>query len=428
VGGECLEAVMPWGGNAFGQYYIVPVIDWWAWNPQGHDWDALRGRIFSIVFGEGQVGAALQFDDRLQQLFALFRYPYKRSDDLPFCPPRLRAAAERQRAEALIAELTSLLDGIALKAPGQTLLSESTLKSDYLDRMQKELQTHRVAAGLTYPDDWWPEQQRNILDALYAGKPAEVNRLASSLRGRVLREVEQVGNALPSYPHIKDYVSWWKERASLDAQGWQALVDSRQEALAKRLKDYFWFTVNPGPMLDGLASPPLEWGIGRWQVANRLLATVLPGTNEWFWGDWMAGLFERGSVRTAVFAADRKAPGDVGEYGELHLSVPISGHRDRLALLVYVSAANKDLFSATPVKYRWAGYRFVELKWQDKVLWEADLGYLPERGQWFMVRLPRVPDELKELKLRLRAEDRKLSLNNYTLCFVGPIRLMELPE
>ena len=134
--------------------------------------------------------------------------------------------------------------------------------------------------------------------------------------------------------------------------------------------------VNPGPLLEGLAAPPLEWGIGRWQVSNRLLATVLPGTNEWFWGDWLAGRYERGNTRAAVFAAGPKTAGVVGEYGELQVDVPVSGHRDRLGLLIYASAANKDLFSATPVKYRWAGYRFLELAWQDKVLWEADLGHL----------------------------------------------------
>jgi hypothetical protein len=45
-----------------------------------------------------------------------------------------------------------------------------------------------------------------------------------------------------------------------------------------------------------------------------------------------------------------------------------------------------------------------------------------------MVRLPRIPDEVKDLSLRLRVEDRKLSLNNYNITYVGPIRLMELPE
>ena len=100
----------------------------------------------------------------------------------------------------------------------------------------------------------------------------------------------------------------------------------------------------------------------------------------------------------------------------------------RCAESLYASAANKDLFSATPVKYRWAGYRFLELAWQDKVLWETDIGHLPERGEWFLVRLPRVPDDVKDLTLRLRIEDRELSQNNYTICYVGGIRLMELPK
>jgi len=294
--------------------------------------------------------------------------------------------------------------------------------------MRQEVQTHQAAAGLTYPEDWWPEQQYKILDALYAGDTASVGQLASSLRPRVVEQVEQIGRTLPTAPHIKSYMAWWRKRASLDASGWKALVEARRKALGDRIREYGRNVVNPGPMLEGLSSPPLEWGIGRWQVSNRLLATVLPSTNEWFWGDWMAGLYERGNTRAAVFAADKKVAGTPGEYGELHLTVPVSGRRDRLGLLVFASAANKDLFSATLTKYRWAGYRFLQLAWQDKVLWEADVGCLPERGDWFLVRLPRVPDDVKELALRLRAEDRKLAQGNYTLSFVGPIRLLELPE
>ncbi len=53
---------------------------------------------------------------------------------------------------------------------------------------------------------------------------------------------------------------------------------------------------------------------------------------------------------------------------------------------------------------------------------------IPGKGDWAMVRLPRVPDDVKELKLRTRVEDRKTSMNNYTVTYFGPIRLMELPE
>jgi hypothetical protein len=428
AGGDCLDAVMPWGGNEFGQEYVVPVVGWWGWNPQGHDWNGLRQRIGAIVFGEREAETAMKFDDQLQKLFALFRYSYKADEDLPFCPPRLRNPAEREVAKALAADLAAALDRLAANGPKGTLLSEAELNSKYLQPMRKELETHRAAAVLTYPEDWWPDHQRKILEAVYAGDTAAADQLAAAGRGRVLNEVDQIHKALQSYPRAAAYVAWWRKQAALDANGWQTFVATRRKALEERVLDYSRQIANAGTMMAGLRSPPLEWGIGRWQVNNRLLATVLPSPNEQFWGSWLAGLHEEHGLKAAVFAADRKTPGDPGEYAELKASVPVSGRRDRLGLLVFASSANKDLFSNTMIKYRWAGYRFIQLIWQDQVLWEADLGHVPESGEWFLVRLPRIPESVKDLSLRLRVEDRKLSMNNYTISYVGPLRLLELPE
>lgn len=429
AGGDCLEAVMPWGGNALGQHYVVPVINWWGWNPQAHDWRALRARIYSIVFGESQVDAAMQFDDRLRELFGLFRYAYKSTDETPFCPPRSKNPADRPAAHALLRDMAAALDQLTKNAPNETLLSNDELQTAYLDRMRRELETHRAAADLAYPDDWWPEYQRQILDALYAGDEARVNQLAAAVRQRVLDEVDRITRALTGYPNLESYAAWWRQRASLDANGWKQLLKARQQTLRERVANYSHTILSDATMMDWLRNPPLEWGIGRWQVANRLLATVLPASQEQFWGGWIAGIHRVKDLEAAVFTADRVLrPGEPGEYVELPATVPVSGKRDRLALLIFVSAANKDLFSNTLVQYRWAGYRFMELRWGERVLWEADLGQIPERGRWFMVRLPRIPDDVRELKLSIRAEDRKLSMNNYTIAYFGPIRLMELPE
>ncbi|MDW8308994.1 MAG: hypothetical protein RMK20_06440 [Verrucomicrobiales bacterium] len=429
AGGECLEAVMPWGGNALGQHYVVPVINWWGWNPRGHDWRALRARIYSIVFGESQVDAAMRFDDRLRELFGLFRYAYKSTEHTPFCPPRLKNATDRPAAHALLREMTAALETLAQSAPNETLLPREELQSAYLERMRRELDTHRAAADLAYPEEWWPDYQRKILDALHAGNEARVNELAAAARPRVLKEIEQITRALAGYPHLASYAAWWRKRASLDAGGWKQVLEARQQTLRERVTNYSHTILSDATMTDWLRNPPIEWGIGRWQVANRLLATVLPAAQEQFWGDWIAGRHRTKNVEAAVFTADRVLrPGEPGEYVELPATVPVSGKRDRLGLLIFVSAANKDLFSNTLVHYRWAGYRFLQLRWDERVLWEADLGQIPERGQWFMVRLPRIPDDVPELHLRIRAEDRKLSMNNYTIAYFGPIRLMELPE
>lgn len=428
AGGEHLEAVMPWGGNALGQHHVVPVINWWGWNPAGHDWTALRRRIQGIAFGPDRADAAMQFDDKLQQLFRLFTYSYKNTEDSPYCPPRLSDPASRPTVNAVCKEMAGLLDAITSKAPAQSLLLENDLKSNYLQPMRRELDTHRAAANLSFPEDWWPAHQRKMLDALYAGDTAAVDRLAAEKREQVRREVKLIQEALPNFPHQNSYVDWWQKRAALDADGWQALTESRKQRLNERLQLYTRQIMNDAPMTDGLRAPPLEWGIGRWQVANRLLATVLPSPHEQFWGSWVAGLYQRRGLEAVVFAADHKTPGSPGEYAELPAVVPVSGERHRLAVLLFVSSTNKDLFSNTMIPFRWAGYRFIQLLWEDKVLWEADLGRIPNKGDWFMIRLPRVPDDVKELKLRLRVEDRKNSMNNYTISYVSPIRLMELPE
>ena len=45
-----------------------------------------------------------------------------------------------------------------------------------------------------------------------------------------------------------------------------------------------------------------------------------------------------------------------------------------------------------------------------------------------MIRLPRIPDDVKELKLRLRAMDYRETANNYTLVYVSPMWLLEMAE
>ncbi len=429
AGGDCLEAVIPWGGNGLGQHYVVPVISWWGWNPQGHDWKALRARVYSIVFGPGQVDVAMRFDDRLRELFGLFRYAYKATEEMPFCPPRLNDAADRSRAHALLGEMAGALEQLTQRAPAETLLPAEELRGMYLERMRRELDTHRAAVDLTYPDQWWPEYQRRILDALHRGEEARANELAAAGRKRVFEELSRIEQALVGYPNLESYLAWWRQRASLDAAGWKQWLERRQRALRERVANYSRTILSDATMTDWLREPPVEWGIGRWQVANRLLTTVLPRPQEQFWGDWIAGIHRRNGLQAAVFTASRVLrPGEPGEYVELPASVPVTGKRDRLALLIFVGAANKDLFSNTLVRYRWAGYRFIEIRWGERRLWEADMGQIPERGQWFLVRLPPLPETVRELELRVRAEDRKRSMNNYTIAYFGPIRLLEMPD
>ena len=59
-------------------------------------------------------------------------------------------------------------------------------------------------------------------------------------------------------------------------------------------------------------------------------------------------------------------------------------------------------------------------------MWRADLGIPRLLGEWFVVPLPPLADDVKTLSLRLRVEDYWSAKNNQEIVYVGPIRLLEL--
>jgi len=139
--GRCTAAVMPWGGNTWGTHYLIPVIGWWSWNPAGHDWNAVRTRIYGTVFGPQQADEAMAFDDTLIEAKKLFRYSIEGGKMYPLFPPRLSRLEDRDRALKLFARLEQLHKKLAAQAPTQTLLPEGLLDKMYLEPMAAEIRT-----------------------------------------------------------------------------------------------------------------------------------------------------------------------------------------------------------------------------------------------------------------------------------------------
>ncbi|UCD29997.1 MAG: hypothetical protein JSV03_05850 [Planctomycetota bacterium] len=428
--GRYADAIMPWGGNAWGQYYVIPVIGWWGWNPKGHKWETTRQRIYDIVFGPGQVVKAMTFDDTLIRTKSLLRYSSPGDKWQPCCPVRLANLKDRQRVSDLIEKMKALLADLETRAPAETMLEVEQLETSYLQRMKAELQTFEIAAQMPYPEYWWEPQQRKVLKAIYDGDLIRADRLITGVRDKLLNDMARISDAGKHLRRIDDYVSWWNRRAILDAREWQAMLADRRKELTRRVWEYGYYVASPEDMLAPLKDPPLDWGSGRWQAGNRILATVLPTKREYAWGNWIGGLYRYRDLEAAVFAARRKSQAMVGEFSELELNLPVSssGKRDKLALLFFVNSANKDKIGAEYTTARWAGYRFLELLWEDQLLWEADLGLSWDKGEWFMVNLPEIPEDIETLTLRLRVIDRKMLTVNHTIVFVGPIRLIERQE
>jgi len=201
----------------------------------------------------------------------------------------------------------------------------------------------------------------------------------------------------------------------------------RRRELDDRVWEYGYYFAKTSTMLADVGNPPMDWGTGRWEWSNTLQTTVLPTEREQFWGMWIGGTSEYYGVPFAAFATSRQGDPSAGEFAELEVRIPVSGQRDALAVMFFASSVSDDLIGGDNVPYRWGGHRFMELRWGDKLLWEMDLGPRRIDGEWFVVPLPEVPADLKELSLRLRVVDRKLAVANQTIAFVSPIRLVQMP-
>ncbi len=424
--GKYVHAVMPWDGWQAQQHYLVPTIGWWSWRPEQHDFQVVRRRIYDVVFGPGQVQAALEFDDALDAIQDRFQYWSTHTDYAPQCPPRLKSLADRDSTLQELRVLNARLGEIRKEAMEVSLVDRDLLRREYLDAMQREIETGIGAATAPYPEYWWPAHQDAILRAVYENDTHQAESLIVGARERLLKEVTEVQGLLEGHGSTARYAEWWRTRAAATPADWRAMLDKRQSDLRERIAVYSKTVAPVSQMLSGLDDPPVQIGTGVWTRHNHVLATVTPEPKETFWGDWIGGIYEHEGTKVAAFALEKHLPVNAGVHSELPVTIPVSGRRDRLALVIYLADANKESFGLGRAKWRWAGYRSIKLLWGDREVWKADLGIPRVTGEWFVAPLPPVPADVDKLQLRLRVEDYYSAKNNLEIVYVGPIRLLEL--
>lgn len=426
VMGRYVHAIMPWDGWMQRQHYLISVLGWWSWRPEKHDFQAVRRRIYDMVFGPGQVETAIAFDDTLDRLRGRFQFWSTHTDFAPQCPARLKTLEDRDRNLADLRALQDMLASLQQKAKLTSLLDQKLLDQDYLEPMAREIKTGLAVTKAPYPEYWYPEHQSKVLRAIYGGDIAKAEHLNSSVRERIINDVAQVEEMLDNPSMTGKYADWWRARANATFTDWKELIAKRQSALMERVAIYDKTRTRFNAMLGDLDDPPVQVGTGPWERHNHLLAMVLPEPHETFWGDWIGGIVERSGLKVACFALEKHLRVNANTFTELPVNIPISGQRDRLALLIYLADTNKEKFGLGYAKWRWSGYRTIFLKWGEQDLWQADLGIPRISGEWYVVPLPELPSELEILPLRLRVEDYFPAKNNLEIVYVGPIHLVEL--
>jgi hypothetical protein len=425
---SCVESVVPWGGQEWPEYYIAPVFGWWAWAPERHDWAAARRRIYDIVFGSAQADAMMRFDDALAGAKALFRYPIRASQWRPNCPPRLARLEDRPAALRLIAQCERTLADIGSNAPRQSLLAPEVVEEKLLAAMEQETRAGKAEAALEFPEYWWDAQQRALLQAIHDGHNGRADECIAAARTRLTGNLERIGRELDLLSLTKDYTAFWTRTARMSAADWRSVLARRQAELPRRVWAYSYFSVVIAPLLANLQDPPTGLGRGAAGRQMRVLATALPEAREQYWGDWIAGLHAEGDRKVAVFAMEPDAAARAGDYAELPVRLPLSGRRDRLGLLLFMNCWTQDKLGLEEVPGRWAGFSAAQVLMGDKLVWQGDIGLSRTGREWEVARLPLLPAEQAELSLRVRVIDRKDSSGMRGIVFVGPLRLIELPE
>ncbi len=424
--GRYVRAVMPWDGWQALQHYLVPVIGWWSWQPEQYDREAIRSRVYDMVFGPAQVETARAFDDALPKIRERFQFWTTHTASAPRCPARLKSQADRTEVLTDVRALQPKLDSLRKEAPESSLLDAALLEKEYLEPMQREIATGLAAAQSPYPEYWWLEHQAGVLNAIYDGDTAKADQLITSVRKRVLDEVSQVEQLFSEAGGVSSYIEWWRKRAKASAADWKELLAARQAELRSRIADYSLNILSPDRALENSADPPVQVGTGVWERHNHVMATALPEPREVFWGEWIGGLYDMGPTRAAVFALAKHERVNANSFCELPVKIPVSGRRDRLALIIYLADSTKESFGFGYAKWRWSGYRAIRLLWGERELWRADLGISRFDGEWFVVPLPPLSAGLETLPLRLRVEDYRPAKNNQEIVYFGPIRLVEL--
>ncbi|MEA3402952.1 MAG: glycoside hydrolase family 20 zincin-like fold domain-containing protein [Armatimonadota bacterium] len=404
------DTVMMWGG--WQPEYTSRVLGIWAWDPEGHDFEATRRAIYETVYGPDNVEPMMQLDDGLHELKEQFQLPDRRPDPANNFPPILKPSSDRSDAQAQIERLQQLAASIADSAPEGSLLSEERLEERFLEPMRAELRAARVLIGLEErPEQGWPEHEAQVLARMRAGDTEGVQELCEAVRPRLQRQAAQVTEALSGLLAMETYQEYWLQRAEGDVEFWRGELQRRQEALQRRIADRET-ELDLEAMLANIDSP-LQEG----EVIDVVTPEQLAGSLVTHRGAWLTGLYPPDQPRAFVMSFPGHTASTPGDFCRVEFSLDCADAQGELRLQLHLT----DEYDSD----RWTGYRFYQLLHEGEVIWEEDIA-LTRRGgnEWSSIDVTELAEGVEELDLTLQLLDRRPVGNYTTTIFVGPVRLV----
>jgi len=402
--------------------YQMAVFGLWAWNPAGHDWGQTRRAIYRYVYGPAQVEAAWTFDDKLAELKSLFHLPVWFFEPNKGWPCRLKQAADRPRALALIDELESISRELTARAPAETAIDPARLESVYLEPMRTTLVYARKMTLLEYPEDWATDFEDHMFAWLQEGKVTEAEQALAAARDKLKQQLARIAGELQGLKAIDGYRTHWENRLPA-LEAWKKLADQRQDAMHKRRDQIL--KQDPAGLFpykqagaQELAALAADW---ERPPAGKVLAEL--GAEDWLrqsprWrGAFAVGPFEIGPRKCLAIAYPAKVPSRPGDYGEVRADLALPKSAGPLFLDAFVEDTRSD--------NQWREYRYMQLWVNEQLVWEEDVAPDRKGRAWVTVDVPEAAKAADLLKLRFRVLDKRGVSNHLSVTFVGPVRLRE---
>lgn len=130
--------------------YLAQELGTWAWNPAGFTYPVARQRIYSRIYGANLADKVNTFDNLLTDL----KHHMQRIGPWDWAQSawRLNNVKQRPYALQLIARMRTLQQQIAAQAPSQTMLSQESLRKDYLEPMRESLDRAQWLVTADFPE------------------------------------------------------------------------------------------------------------------------------------------------------------------------------------------------------------------------------------------------------------------------------------
>jgi hypothetical protein len=404
--------------------YQMAVFGIWAWNPAAHDWTQTRRAIYRYVYGPAQVETAWTLDDKLVELKSLFHLPLWRFEPNKGWPCRLKQAADRPRALALIDELESLSRELSARAPDETAIDPARLESVYLEPLRTTLVYARKMTLLEYPEDWAADLEEQLFSLLDEGQAPEAEQTLTAARDRLEQQLARIADELQGLKGIQEYQTYWEKRFPAFA-AWKGLAAQRRTAMQVRLDKLLQqgpaelIPYKPARAEDVTAlfadwdQPPAGQLLAELSVADWLRRAL-----RWR-GAFAVGLCELGGHQSLAVAYPAKVPSTPGDYAEVRAELTAPKPANRLFLDAWVEDTRSD--------NRWREYRFMQLWVNDQLLWEEDVAPDRKGRAWVSVDVSAPAKAADRLKLRFRVVDKRGVSNHLSVTFLGPVRLRLAP-